>query len=94
MIRSVCVCSAHQNIVLLVVETDWDLTYKDLIKKVFCNTESNKCIIHQCESCPVTATLKECLDQELKKHEDDEKFNYCQWDSTDQAILATFTAPY
>ena len=32
MTYSVCVCSAHQNFVLLVDAIDWDLTYKDLIK--------------------------------------------------------------
>ena len=31
MTHSVCICSAHQNIVLLVDAMDWDLTYKDLI---------------------------------------------------------------
>ena len=30
--HSLCVCSAHQNVVLLVDAMDWDLTYKDLIK--------------------------------------------------------------
>ena len=80
--HSVCVCSAHQNVVLLVDAMDWDLTYKDLIKKIVCNTDSNKCVMHQCESCPGTATLKEFLDQKLNKHEDDDKFNYCQWDTT------------
>ena len=30
--HSVCVCSAHQNVVLLVDAVNWDLTYKDLIK--------------------------------------------------------------
>ena len=73
---------------------DWDLTYKDLIKKIVCNTDSNKCIMHQCESCPGTATLKEFLDQKLNKHEGDGKLNYCQQDTTDQTILATFTATY
>ena len=34
------------------------------------------------------------LDQELNEHEDDEKFNYFQWDTTDQAVLVTFTATY
>ena len=71
MTHSVCVCSAHQNVVLLVDAMDWDLTYKDLIKKIVCNTESNKFIMHQCESCPSTATLKEFLDQELNEHEDE-----------------------
>ena len=50
--------------------------------------------MHWCESCPGTATLKEFLDQELNKHKDDEKFNYCQWDTTDRAILTTFTDTY
>ena len=50
--------------------------------------------MHRFESCPSTATLKEFLDQELNEHEDDEKFNYCQWDNTDQAILTTITATY
>ena len=94
MTHSVCVCSAHQNVVLLVDAMDSDLTYKDLIKKVVCNTKSNKCIIHLCETGPGTATRKKFLAQELNEHEHDDKFNYCQWDTTDQAILATFTATY
>ena len=73
---------------------DWDLTYKDLIKKIVQNPESSKCITHRCESCPGTATLNEFLDEELNEHEDDEKFNYCQWDTMDRAILKTFTALY
>ena len=32
MAHSVCVCSAHQNVVLLVDAMDKDLTYKELIK--------------------------------------------------------------
>ena len=42
--------------------------------------------MHLCESSPGTATLKEFLDQELNEHEDDEKLNYCQWDTTQRAI--------
>ena len=77
MTHSVCVCSAHQNVVLLVDAMDQDLTYKDLIKKIVYNPESNKCIMHQCQPCPGTAALKEFLDQELDR-EDDEKLNHCQ----------------
>ena len=58
MTHSVCVCSAHQNVVLLVDAMDWDLTYKDLIKKTVYNTEGNKYIMHRCESCPGNANLK------------------------------------
>ena len=76
-------CSTQQNVALLVDAMDQDLTYKDLIKKIVCNTESNKCIMHRCESCPGTATLKKFLDQEFNEHEDDQKFDYCQWDIAD-----------
>ena len=83
MTHSVWVCSAHQNVVLLVDAMDWDLTYKDLMKKIVCNTERNKYIMHRCEPCPGTAFLKEFLDQEPNKNEDDEKFIYCQWVTTE-----------
>ena len=73
-----CVCNAHQNVVLLFDAMDWDLTYKDLIKKIVCNPGSNKYMIHWCESCPGTAILKEFLDQAHNEHEDDEELNYCQ----------------
>ena len=59
MTHSACICSAHKNIVFLVDATDWDLAYKYLIKKIVCNTERNKCIIHWWEPCPGTASLKE-----------------------------------
>ena len=48
--------------------------------------------MHWCESNPGTATLKEFLDQKLNEHEQDEKLNYCQWGTTDRAILTTFAA--
>ena len=50
--------------------------------------------MHWCESCPGTATLKKCLNQELNEHENDENFNHCQRDTTDRAIVTTFTAIY
>ena len=49
--------------------------------------------MHRCEYCPGTATIKRFPDQELNDYENDEKFNYCQWDTMDQVILKTFTAP-
>ena len=50
--------------------------------------------MHWCEPCPGTATLKEFLDQVLNEYEDDEKRNYCQWDTTNRAILTNFTTTY
>ena len=94
MTHSVSVFSTHQYFLMLVDTLYWDLTYKDLLKKIVCNSENKKCIMHWCESCPVSATLKEFLDQRLNKYEGDEKFNYCQWNITDQVILTTITSTY
>ena len=49
-------------------------------------------MMHRCESCPGTAALKGFLDQEFNKHEGDEEFYYCQWDTTDRATLTTITS--
>ena len=94
MTHPVCVCSAQEIVVLLVNAMDSDLAYKDLIRKIICNSKSNKCMMHRCESCPGTATLKEFIDHELNEHEDDEELNYCQWDTTDWITLETITATY
>ena len=56
---------------LLVDAMDWDLTYRDLIKRIVYNPDSNKYIMQWCEFCPGTATLKKFLDQELNELEDD-----------------------
>ena len=48
-------------------------------------------MMHRCEFCFDTATMEEFIDHELNKHEDDEEFNYCQWDTTDRATLAVIT---
>ena len=79
---------------MLVDALDWDLSYKDLLKKIVCSSENKKCIVHWCESCPVSATLKEFLDQKLNKYEGDEKFYYCLWNTTDQVILTTIASTY
>ena len=63
---------------------DWDLAYKDLVKKIVATLKATN----------GTAILKEFLDQTPNEHEDDDEFNYCQWDSTDRITLATITATY
>ena len=47
-----------------------------------------------CNGVNSVLALKEFFDQELNDYEDNEKFNYCQWDTNDRAILTTFPATY
>ena len=36
--HSACLCSIHQNTILLVDAINWDITYKDLISKIVCDS--------------------------------------------------------
>ena len=69
MTHRICVCNAHQNIMLVVDAMDWEMTYKKLIKEIVCKPESNNYVTHWCEFSPENATLKEFLDQKLNEQE-------------------------
>ena len=71
-----CVCSIHQNAILLVDAIDWDYTYKDLIQKVVCNPENKDCRMHRCASCPGTAALEKFVSDELSHPDMDENMHY------------------
>ena len=90
----VCVCSTHQNAVLLADTVDWEYTNKNLIKKVVCDPANKVCLMHHCESCPRSAALKKFLDDELSHLDTDSEFHYCQWQTTDHAALTTFTTTF
>ena len=92
--HSVCICSTHQNAVLLIDVIDWECTYKDLMKKVVYDPDNKVCMMHHCESCPGSAALKKFLDDELSHLDMDSEFHYCQWQTTDHAALATLTTTF
>ena len=50
--HSVCLCTVHQNAVLLVDALNWYVTYKDLINKIVCDSANRECMMHRCENCP------------------------------------------
>ena len=89
--HSLCVCSIHQNAILLIDAVNWDITYKDLILKIVCDSTRKECIMHQCESCPARAGLKQILDEQLSDVDSESEFHYNQWDTTHRASLITVT---
>ena len=89
--HSVCICSIHQNAILLADAINWDITYKDLISKIVCDSTRKECMMHQCESCPGRAALKQFLKKQLSDVYSESEFHYNQWDATDRASLTTVT---
>ena len=90
--HSVCVCSYHQNAILLMEAMDWNLTYKDLIKKIVCDETNRTCMLHRCEKCPGIAALSLFLDKEFENFAPDEEIHFYQWQSTDRTSLLDHTA--
>ena len=59
--HSVCVCTIHQNAILLTDAIDIQVIYKDLISKIACSLDSADCMIHRCEKCPGNENLRSYL---------------------------------
>ena len=45
--RSVCVCTTHQNIILLVGTLNWEVTGKDLVNKVVRDSSNHECMMEE-----------------------------------------------
>ena len=54
----VCVCSIHQNAILLTNGLDTQDNYKTLMSKLVCSLNNADCMIHRCENCPGSENLR------------------------------------
>ncbi|KAG1665912.1 ARL14 effector protein [Nymphon striatum] len=90
--HSVCVCTHHQNTILLVHAAGIDQSYKDLMKMVVCDVSSRMCMVHRCKDCPGTTNLEEFLNNHFKDYTDDDQILYQQWQSTDRSNLYTISS--
>ena len=90
--HSVYFFTTHQNTFLLVDPLNWEVTYKDLVNKVVCDTSNRECMMHFCINCPGTNVLRKFLDEELSDIDPDFQFHYSQWQTTDRASLVTVTS--
>ena len=90
--HSICVCTTHENTILLVDALNWEVTYKDLVNKIVCNPSNCECMMHRCTNCPETNVLRKFLAEELCDSDPDFEFHYSQWQTTDRAFLVTVTS--
>ena len=50
--HSVCVCSYHQNVKLLLSSIGIEHLYYEIIDMIVCNRDSKECMVHRCKKCP------------------------------------------
>lgn len=87
-IHSVCVCTYHQNVKLMMQSIHLKLSYQELLLKLVCNVESEECMLYRCPKCPGELYLREFL-LGLEYFETEETVTFKQWLQTDRAFLET-----
>ena len=85
--HSVCVCTIHQNVILLLHAAQLEEAYKELIGMMVCSEDIRDCMLQKCENCPGDAVVQELL--ESKFEDRDEIIEIKQWVSVDRTDLVT-----
>ncbi|KAG1662397.1 Ribosome biogenesis protein NOP53 [Nymphon striatum] len=88
--HSVCVCTIHQNVKLLLAAIPkFDSDYKELLKLMMCDPLSRSCNLHLCDLCPGKQAICTAVETHLKDHglEMEDDISYTQWVSTDRTQI-------
>ena len=89
--HSVCVCTIHQNVKLLLDAAHFEESYRDLIKILICGDERRDCLLLKCDQCPKQDYLTTLL---LSKFEDEhDTITFKEWVSVDRTQLITRQLP-
>ena len=98
--HSVCVCTAHQYVKLLLSLVSLSKDYHKLLELIVCDRNSRQCMIHCCESCPGVNAVKNFIKGELIKADDGQVDDYDdveitlqQWTTSERAELISRTLP-
>ena len=92
--HTLCVCTIHQNVKLMISAVKLSKDYHELIDMLVCSRANRECMIRRCTSCPDDSTLKSYLENELYSNDDngtddddDSCIDYKQWKTTDRSEL-------
>jgi len=86
--HSVCVCSYHQNVKLMIAASKIDRDYKDLLSLMVCSLTDEDCMLGICQNCPGIEPVKELLleDEDLGMLNE---ITYSEWKTGEHCQLAT-----
>lgn len=65
--HSVCVCSIHQNVILLLYACAIEETYNDLMIQLVYSRDNRDCMLRHCSQCPSSENLRNF---EIRKFEE------------------------
>ena len=77
-LHAVYICEYDQNFKLLASKIPELLEYKDLLKRIVCNTNLRNCMLRRCDHCPTMNSLRTYLLELFNMHEIENLLCY-QW---------------
>ena len=89
------VCTAHQNVKILLSSVNLSKDYHELLEPIVCDRNLKECMIHRSESCTGVSAVKKIIEGELMKTGDDSQVDdydyveitFQQWTTSDRAEL-------
>ena len=91
--HTVCVCTYHQNVKLMIHAAGLDTSHKHIITQAVCNPSQPQCFLDKCTACPGTEMLRESMTIHFEKKAIVNVI-YQQWVSVDRTTLETASLPF
>ena len=86
--HSVCECTHHQNMKLILAPLG--VSHTELYEFLVCDINNKKCVIHRCPNCPEnTEMLESKLYELIGDYYDETVIEFGQWTSKDRANLTS-----
>ena len=82
--HSVCVCTYHENVKLLLQAISSDYSYKELIKLLVCSTDNRDCMLRHCQKCPGNESFKSSIQNQFEQWDPEDEVTYSEWVSTNR----------
>lgn len=90
--HSVCVCTIHQNVILLIHAAQLEESYHELQKLVLCEDVTQNCMLRRCEKCPSKSKLTTFLQTKFENYDEEDRIDYKLWLATDRTQMVTQTS--
>lgn len=91
--HSVCVCSYHQNVKLMIDGAKLNVEYKDLLEALACDVNKYECMMSECKECGDEKALLNTFLEADEINEMPDDILYKQWVTVDRAEMITVSKP-
>ena len=89
--HNVCVCTYHQNVMLMATSSKTNKDYKEFIRMIVCDTGRQQCMMNECTDCPGKKAIHNYLTQYCRDMSISNLTNQ-QWPASGKCSLQTLSS--